>query len=135
MINNFQLYKKFMNKKFLNIICFVFFLTSFFNNVYVIDHANATDPVTGSITGTTGTGDDNAITKVLCNVVDFLTGSVAKGVGIIAIVVVAVGLFMGKFSWGVGLATALGIAMIFGAQSVVTWLAKGIGSAATTKLC
>ena len=43
-------------------------------------------------------------------------------------VVVAVGLFMGKFSWGVGIATAVGIGMIFGAPTIVKWLATGITS-------
>ena len=75
----------------------------------------------------TASVQDNAIVKVLCNVVELLTNDIAKGVAIIAIVVVAVGLFMGKFSWGVGLATALGIAMIFGAATIVDWLSDGIG--------
>jgi type IV secretory pathway VirB2 component (pilin) len=74
------------------------------------------------------TDDQNAIITVLCNITKELTGGIAKGVAIIAIVVVAVGLFMGKFSWGVGLATALGIAMIFGASTVVEWLAAGIAT-------
>jgi type IV secretion system protein VirB2 len=76
-----------------------------------------------------GLGEIDAITQVLCNVVELLTGKIAKGVSIIAIVVVAVGLFMGKFSWGVGLATAIGISMIFGASTVVNLLANGIGKA------
>jgi type IV secretory pathway VirB2 component (pilin) len=76
--------------------------------------------------------EDNAIVTVLCNVVNLITGDIAKGVAIVAIVVVAIGLFMGKFSWGVALATAIGIAMIFGASTVVEWLSKGIGGGGGT---
>jgi type IV secretory pathway VirB2 component (pilin) len=94
----------------------------FFFIIGILLFNNSTESVYAS------SGQENAITKVLCNVVNLLTGNIAKGVAIIAIVVVAVGLFMGKFSWGVGLATAIGIAMIFGAASVVDWLSKGIGS-------
>jgi type IV secretion system protein VirB2 len=70
--------------------------------------------------------EQNAIVQVLCNVITLLTGNIARAVAVIAIVVVAIGLFLGKFSWGVGLATAIGIAMIFGASNVVDWLVNGI---------
>jgi len=99
-------------------LLFFLLLTGLFNNIN-ISILNAAPP---------NIGDENAIVTVLCNIVKLLTGSIAKAVAIIAIVVVAVGLFMGKFSWGVGLATAIGISMIFGASSVVGWLAKGIST-------
>jgi type IV secretory pathway VirB2 component (pilin) len=100
---------------------FFIFLFSFFNN-FLDSSVYAASPQYPDL-GMKG----NAIVKVLCNIIDLLTGGIAKGVAMIAIVVVAVGLFMGKFSWGVGLATAIGIAMIFGAATVVDWLANGIG--------
>ena len=87
---------------------------------------NLSDNVYGAVRN--GMVDDNAISLVLCNIVTLLTGGIAKTVAVVAIVVVAVGLFMGKFSWGVGLATAAGIGMIFGAPTVVRWLASGIRS-------
>jgi len=64
-----------------------------------------------------------AITTVLCNVVTTLQGPVGKGIATIALVVLGIGLFIGKLSWPVALATAVGIGIIFGAPQLVTWLA------------
>jgi type IV secretory pathway VirB2 component (pilin) len=108
------------------------FLLIFGNNIHFI---NAADPSGGGSIDPSSAGGTNAITQVLCNIVELLTGNIARGVAIVAIVVVAVGLFMGKFSWGVGLATAIGIAMIFGAGSVVRWLSTGIGNAGSASFC
>lgn len=104
------------------ILVFFAFLFLIFNNFLDSSAYAASSPFKGL-------DDRNAIITVLCNIVTLLTGGIARGVAMIAIVVVAVGLFMGKFSWGVGLATAIGIAMIFGASTVVDWLANGIASA------
>ena len=56
----------------------------------------------------------NAIETTLCNVVNSLTGGIGRSVATIAIIALAIGLFLGKLSWGLALATALGIAMVFG---------------------
>jgi type IV secretion system protein VirB2 len=69
---------------------------------------------------------DNAIETTLCNVVNSLTGGIGRSVATIAIIALAIGLFLGKLSWGLALATALGIAMVFGAPTVVVWLSKGV---------
>jgi type IV secretory pathway VirB2 component (pilin) len=67
--------------------------------------------------------DGGGIGLVLNRVVCMLTGTVGKAIATIAICVVGIGLFMGKLSWTLALATALGIGLIFGAASIVTWLA------------
>ena len=69
----------------------------------------------------------NAIETTLCNVVNSLTGGIGRSVATIAIIALAIGLFLGKLSWGLALATALGIAMVFGAPTVVSWLSKDVG--------
>ena len=72
--------------------------------------------------------DQDQITAVLCIVVRALQGGIGKAIATIAIVVLGVGLFMGKLSWPLALATALGIGMIFGAGQIVTWLSGAAGS-------
>ena len=79
-------------------------------------------------------GDDtpDAISKVLCDVVTTLQGAIGKAIAIIAIIVLGIGLFMGKLSWPLALATAIGIGIIFGAGTIITWLfpagSSGCGS-------
>jgi type IV secretory pathway VirB2 component (pilin) len=89
--------------------------------IMVIPNTAAADPPAG--------GD--AISGVLCIVVKALTGPIGKAIATIAIVVLGIGLFMGKLSWPLALATALGIGMIFGADQIVTWLAPAAKSSCT----
>ena len=74
---------------------------------------------------------DNAISDVLCRVVNTLQGAMGKAIATIALVVLGIGLFMGKMSWPLALATALGIGMIFGAPKIVEWIGgtSGVGDA------
>lgn len=67
--------------------------------------------------------DDGVLSDVMCRVVTLLTGKVGKAIATIAVVVLGVGLFLGKLSWGIAVATAIGIALIFGAEKFVNWLA------------
>ena len=69
-----------------------------------------------------GTGTDNAIQQVFCNVVFMLTGTTGKAIATVAIIAVGVGALLGKISWGMALIVALGVALIFGAASIVTAL-------------
>lgn len=70
----------------------------------------------------------NAIETVFCNVVVFFTGKTGKALATIAIIVVGVGALMGKVSWGLALIVALGVALIFGAATVVEQLGSGTGN-------
>lgn len=70
---------------------------------------------------------DNAIQQVFCNVVTILTGTTGKAIATVAIIAVGVGALLGKISWGMSLVVALGVALIFGAASIVTALG-GSGS-------
>lgn len=63
-----------------------------------------------------------SINTALCAVINVLQGPMAKGIGTIAIVFLAFGMFMSKVSWGVALATALAIAVIFGAGDIAKLL-------------
>ena len=66
--------------------------------------------------------DQTGIGTVMCKIVNLLTGTVGKAISVIAIVVLAIGIFMGKLSWSLALATAIGIGLIFKAPQMVMWL-------------
>ena len=72
--------------------------------------------------------DSNAIEQVFCNVVLILTGTTGKAIATVAVIAVGVGALLGKISWGMALIVALGIALIFGAASIVLALG-GSGNA------
>ena len=73
----------------------------------------------------TATDTAGGITTVLCTVVTALTGPIGKAVGMIALVVLGMGIFLGKLSWPLALATALGITFIFSASTIMSWLSGG----------
>jgi type IV secretory pathway VirB2 component (pilin) len=62
---------------------------------------------------------DTKIEEVLCNTLSLVQGPVGKAIGIIAIIVTGVSLFMGKVSWGLMISTAIGIGFVFGAAGIV----------------
>ena len=69
------------------------------------------------------------IGNVLCNVVDWFNGPVGKGIATLAIIVIGVGALMGKVSWGMAIIVGVGVAVIFGAGTIVNELgAQGTGS-------
>ena len=68
------------------------------------------------------------IAGTMCKVTNALTGPIGKGIATIAVVVLGIGLFLGKLSWGLAMATAVGIGMIFSAGTIVTWLSGSAGT-------
>ncbi len=68
------------------------------------------------------------IGDVLCGVVDWFTGSVGQGIATLAIIVIGVGALMGKVSWGMAIIVGIGVAVIFGAPSIVSELASASSS-------
>lgn len=78
-----------------------------------------TNPAMASSQATTG------LEQVICNALLIMQGGVGKGIAAFAIIFIGVTLFMGKVSWGVAISTALGIAAIFGAGTIVEALGGG----------
>ena len=70
---------------------------------------------------------DDGISTVLCKIVTKLTGPIGKTIGMIALVVLGIGIFMGKLQWQLALSTALGITFIFSAGKIINWL-SGTGT-------
>jgi type IV secretory pathway VirB2 component (pilin) len=87
------------------------------------------------ISAASSSGGNNPIHKTLCNVVNLLDGGVAKAIGTIAIIFLALGLFVGKVSWGVAVATGLGIGAMFGAEKIVNLVANGVGNDSSATGC
>lgn len=65
------------------------------------------------------------IGNLLCNVADWFTGPVGQGIATLAIIVVGLGALMGKVSWGMAIIVGIGVAVIFGAPTIVAELGAG----------
>ncbi|MEN9782573.1 MAG: hypothetical protein RL208_726 [Pseudomonadota bacterium] len=66
-----------------------------------------------------GSSERNVFVQIICVVIKLVTGAAGRGVVVIVIIFTAVMFFIGKISWNMMLATALGAGMLFGAPSLV----------------
>ncbi len=73
--------------------------------------------------------DTSGLTTGLCKVVNMLMGTVGQAIAMIALCALGIGIFLGKLSWPLALATAVGITFIFSAKTIVGWLSGGSVSA------
>ena len=64
-------------------------------------------------------GLDETIGKALCEVANAVTGKAGRGIATIAVVLLGIGAFFGKVSWSLALLIAVGIAVVFGASTIV----------------
>lgn len=69
--------------------------------------------------------DGNPLDNALCTVVKIAGGVIARTIAMLAIIAVGIGLFLGKLSWTIALATVIGIAIIFGAAKLITIFSGG----------
>ncbi len=70
----------------------------------------------------TPTGSGDTIGSLLCGVVEWFTGTVGQGIATLAIIVIGIGALMGKVSWGMAIIVGIGVAVIFGAPTIVNEL-------------
>ena len=109
-----------MKRAYISMFIFLsLFLTiTFFNtNISIADDPKyTTDP-------------GSQIADVLCNVIKIAQGNVGKTISILVIISIAIGLFLGKITWGVAIAVSVGLGVLFGANSVVEFIASGKGGA------
>ena len=78
--------------------------------------------------GALANSSSTQIQNILCNAVNQLTGGIGRAISIIIIISVALMLFMGKVSWGLGISIAVALGLLFGAGSVVNLLSGGTKS-------
>lgn len=74
----------------------------------------------------------SGIDKALCNVYNAFTGTTGRVLASIAIIIVGIGALMGKISWGMALIVAIGVALVFGAASIVDIIGKNVNTNATS---
>lgn len=60
-----------------------------------------------------------SIEVVLCKLKNLFTGPMGKALATIALVIIGIGALLGKVSWGMALIVSIGIAIVFGAASLV----------------
>jgi len=60
--------------------------------------------------------------SMFCTVAGWFQGSTGKGLATIAITIVGIGALLGKVSWGMAMIVGVGVAVIFGAASIVETL-------------
>jgi type IV secretion system protein VirB2 len=80
--------------------------------------------------------DPTGIVTIFCNVINQITGGIGKVVSVLILISLAIGLFIGKLTWGVAISVMLGMGILFGAASVVDTIAGTSGGDATAvSLC
>ncbi|WPX97296.1 TrbC/VirB2 family protein [Candidatus Bandiella euplotis] len=98
------------------------FATSIFSAPFAI--AEGPQPASPNTIVTNSDGGSD-IANILCHVIKVAQGSVGKTIATLVIISVAIGLFLGKITWGVAIAVAVGMGVLFGANTVVSFVADG----------
>jgi type IV secretion system protein VirB2 len=70
------------------------------------------------------------ITQILCNVSGAISGPIGKAIAVLIVISLAIALFLGKVSWGMAIAVAVGMGVLFGAQGIVQ-----LASGDTAQIC
>lgn len=79
-------------------------------------------------TTTTTTNPGDSITGILCKVIEQISGPIGKAIAVLIVISLAIALFLGKVSWGMAIAVAVGMGILFGAESVVQLISPGDGT-------
>lgn len=71
-----------------------------------------------------GTVDEasKTTTDVICRGIKIVQGPTGKTIAILVTISLAIGLFLGKITWGVSIAVAVGMGVLFGANTVVGYV-------------
>ncbi len=96
------------------LLVLVFSVTLFQPSLVIADDPKDTDNVDAASAG---------ITNVLCQAIKIVQGPTGKTIAILVTISLAVGLFLGKITWGVAIAVAVGMGVLFGANTVVGYIA------------
>jgi type IV secretion system protein VirB2 len=90
------------------------FYLAFFMTLLMITAFSA-----AATTNTTNVDDPTGIVTIFCNVIGQITGGIGKVIAILILISMAIGLFIGKISWGLAIAVMVGMGLLFGASGVV----------------
>lgn len=70
-----------------------------------------------------GSTASDIIGNNLCTLVKNLTGATAKAIGVLGIMIVAIGIMTGKMKHWTALPTVIGIFILFGSGTLITYIA------------
>jgi type IV secretion system protein VirB2 len=73
----------------------------------------------------------DAFGGIMCTVASWFTGRTGKGLATIGITIIGIGALLGKVSWGMALIVGIGVAIVFGAASIVDEIAAASDSTNT----
>lgn len=59
------------------------------------------------------------ITEILCRASNFISGNTGRAIAVLVVISLAIALFLGKVSWGMAIAVAVGMGILFGAPGLV----------------
>ena len=108
-------------KKFLIIFLVIFSVSSFHSISSFAKQTGTPSTSTNNDSKDAGQG----IANVLCHVIDVAKGATGKTIATLVIISMAIGLFLGKITWGVAIAVAVGMGILFGADNVVQFVSGG----------
>jgi type IV secretory pathway VirB2 component (pilin) len=67
-------------------------------------------------------GELMSITIMFCNIINWFNGPIGKGVATLAVIIMGLGALFGKISWIMAIVTGVGVALIFGATTILSAL-------------
>jgi type IV secretion system protein VirB2 len=97
---------------------FMTFITALFFSFSVAAADTSTDP-TGIVT-------------VFCNVINQITGGIGKVISVLILISMAIGLFLGKITWGLAISVMVGMGILFGAAGLVDLMTTNTNTTSTT---
>src|SRR4051812_2508355 len=68
---------------------------------------------------------ETEISNILCKGTNQITGTIGRAIAILIVISLAIALFLGKVTWGMAIAVAVGMGLLFGARDVVNVLSGG----------
>lgn len=71
------------------------------------------------------TAGANGISKALNAIIGTITGTFGQSVAVLAVIVMGIMAMFGKLAWDHAIKVVLGIAIVFGAASILTWIQTG----------
>lgn len=74
----------------------------------------------------------NSFEEVFCKIIGLFTGTTGKALATIGVTIIGIGALLGKVSWGMALIVGIGIAIVFGAVTLVNTLSS---TASGTSFC
>tara|TARA_B110000259_G_scaffold35896_1_gene40224 strand:+ start:547 stop:1197 length:651 start_codon:yes stop_codon:yes gene_type:complete len=97
-----------------------------------LNRKNQCEAVNSTCVWTVEDVNNNKLVDAVCRVYQIATGTAGKAFAAVGVISVGIGFFTGKVSWGLMISVAAGIAVFFGAPSIIAVIS---GDQSATALC